>query len=269
MLRARLISCAILAFSVVASSCARAQEGVDAGAPPLDLRPRAQAQKSVPQGPLKPAAAKSAPVKVVAKPKSASKKKQGAPKHPQPVPSGAHEDVAEKAVTPAPLVVKAAAVAEKPAEKPPVAEPPKPVEARPPFDEMVVARFCNTLSSAASDGRLAWEAKRLQEMEERLRARIAELEAKRAEAADWLKRREEAQRMADETVVAIYAKMKPDAAAAQFSAMDEAGAAAILSKLNPRAAGIVLNEIDPARAARIAAEMAGVGPRREAARSTP
>jgi len=63
--------------------------------------------------------------------------------------------------------------------------------------------------------------------------------------------------------------MKPDAAAAQFSAMDESGAAAILAKLNPRAAGIILNDIDASRAARIAAEMAGVGPRRDSVRSTP
>ncbi len=145
----------------------------------------------------------------------------------------------------------------------------KPVEVKPPFDEYVVAQYCTALSSTASDGRLAWQAKRLEEMESRLRDRVAELEAKRAETADWLKRREDAMRRADETVVAIYAKMKPDAAAAQFSAMDESGAAAILAKLNPRAAGIILNEIDAARAARIAAEMAGVGPRRDIVRSAP
>ena len=46
-------------------------------------------------------------------------------------------------------------------------------------------------------------------------------------------------------------------------------AAAILAKLNPRAAGIILNEIDAPRAARIAAEMAGVGARRDTARSAP
>lgn len=131
----------------------------------------------------------------------------------------------------------------------------------------VIAQFCNALSPAASDGRLAWQARRMEELEAKLRDRITELEAKRAETADWLKRREEALKMADEAVVAIYSKMKPDAAAAQFSAMDESGAAAILMKLNPRAAGTVLNEIEAGRAARIAAEMAGVGVRRDVARN--
>jgi flagellar motility protein MotE (MotC chaperone) len=134
-------------------------------------------------------------------------------------------------------------------------------------DAAVIAQFCNALSPAASDGRLAWQARRMEELEAKLRDRIAELEAKRAETAEWLKRREEALKMADEAVVAIYSKMKPDAAAAQFSAMDESGAAAILMKLNPRAAGTVLNEIEAGRAARIAAEMAGVGARRDVARS--
>ena len=100
----------------------------------------------------------------------------------------------------------------------------------------------------------------------RLRDRIAELDAKRAETAEWLKRREEALRKADEVVVAIYSKMKPDAAAAQFSAMDQSGCVR-RSPSRPRQAGIVLNEIDASRAARIAAEMAGVGQRREVARS--
>jgi flagellar motility protein MotE (MotC chaperone) len=132
-----------------------------------------------------------------------------------------------------------------------------------------VAQFCNALSPAASDGRLAWQAGRIEELEGRLRDRIAELEGKRAETADWLRRREEAMKMADDAVVAIYSKMKPDAAAAQFSAMDESGAAAILIKLNPRAASTVLNEIEAGRAARIAAEMAGVGMRRDVGRSIP
>ena len=143
------------------------------------------------------------------------------------------------------------------------------LETKPPFDELVIAKYCANLSAAASDGRLSWQARRFEEIETRLKDRIAELEKKRAETEDWLKRREDSLRRADESVVAIYSKMKPDAAAAQFSAMDESGAAAILMKLNPRMASTVLNEIDAARAARIAAEMAGVAPPRDLGRVTP
>ena len=134
------------------------------------------------------------------------------------------------------------------------------------FEEAIILKYCTHVSNAASDGRLAWQAKRIEDMDNKLRMRIAELETKRSEVEDWLRRREDALRKADDALVAVYSKMKPDAAAQQFSAMDEAGAAAILIKLNPRMASTVLNEIDPSRAARIAAEMAGVTPSREAAR---
>lgn len=169
------------------------------------------------------------------------------------------------------------AAAPRPPIAPPVQAPnvrvedqqPKAREEQPPFDERVLALYCTNLSSAASDGRLAWQKQRIEEYENRLRDKIIELERHRKEAAEWIARRESEMRKAEETVVAIYAKMKPDAAAAQFSAMDESGAAAILAKLNPRFASTVLNEIDPSRAARIAAEMAGVGAPRNNIRVKP
>ena len=258
-----------LAFSAgvsVAVSCSLAQEApTSAPAGPLELRPVVPKAAQL-AGPL-PSPAK----KVAAKP---SKRVQAQGKLPAKpvaavvgmVPAGPAPErvVALSAASP-----KGPAVPEKLPEKAAAAEPAKLAEVRPPFDEYVVAQYCTALSSAASDGRLAWQAKRLDDMEARLRERVAELEAKRSETADWLRRREDALRKADETVVAIYAKMKPDAAAAQFSAMDESGAAAILAKLNPRSAGIILNEIDSGRAARIAAEMAGLGPRRDSSRGTP
>jgi flagellar motility protein MotE (MotC chaperone) len=241
---------------LAAVACAQAQDAAPAlPGGPLDLRPSAKPARIVKPAPAKPAKKVAAKVK----PKGAT----------TPLVAKVHEPQAVEHAAALPTgTIKPPASPEKTPEKAVVADAPKPVsETRPPFDEYVLTQFCTSLSTAASDGRLAWQAKRLEEIEGRLRDRIAELDAKRAETAEWLKRREEALRKADEVVVAIYSKMKPDAAAAQFSAMDESGAAAILSKLNPRQAGIVLNEIDASRAARIAAEMAGVGQRREVARS--
>jgi flagellar motility protein MotE (MotC chaperone) len=251
MVRAAFLLGVMLVSFLTATFRAQAQEVADQlTSGPLESRPAAR--KSVAQPPRK-----------VAKPKP--QKKPAAVAQQQPGP----QFVERPAAAPIPAT-RAPVTAEKPSDKCAVTEPVRQApEPRPPFDEYVITQFCTSLSSAASDGRLAWQAKRLDEMEVRLRDRVAELEAKRAETAEWLKRREDAQRKADESVVAIYAKMKPDAAAAQFSAMDESGAAAILAKLNPRAASTILNEIDASRAARIAAEMAGVGPRREAARAAP
>ena len=253
MVRAGSIFLACLAGVSVALSCALAQEvSTSAPAAPLDLRPAGPKAAQL-AGPL-PQPATTLSAKPKRKPKPKAKPTASVPVTPVAtvVANGPDALPAERAPVLPTGNLKAPVAADKVSDKTVTGEAAKPVDVRPPFDEYVIAQYCTALSSAASDGRLAWQARRLDEMEVRLRDRVAELEAKRAETADWLKRREEAMRKADETVVAIYAKMKPDAAAAQFSAMDESGAAAILAKLNPRAAGIILNEIDAPRAARTA-----------------
>ena len=83
------------------------------------------------------------------------------------------------------------------------------------------------------------------------------LEAKTAEYQKWLARRDEFSKRAQETVVTIYARMKPEAAAAQLVAMDEETAAAVLTKLDPRNASAILSEMEATQAARLAATIAG------------
>jgi flagellar motility protein MotE (MotC chaperone) len=56
-------------------------------------------------------------------------------------------------------------------------------------------------------------------------------------------------------VIAIYAQMKPNAAAQHLSAMEDAMASAILAKLSPRTASAILNEMEPARAAQLTSGM--------------
>src|SRR5581483_3804118 len=65
-------------------------------------------------------------------------------------------------------------------------------------------------------------------------------EEKTAELQAWLARREEFSKKAQAAVVTIYARMRPDAAAAQLVAMDEETAAAVLTKLDPRNASASL-----------------------------
>jgi flagellar motility protein MotE (MotC chaperone) len=121
-----------------------------------------------------------------------------------------------------------------------------------------VQQFCGNNAAAAGQARVAWEAGKLKELETKLRQRIAELEAKRAEYEEWLRKREEALKKAGENVVAIYTRMRPDAAALQLAAMDDDMAAAVLAKLKPSNASAILNEMEPGRAARLAATMAGL-----------
>jgi len=114
-----------------------------------------------------------------------------------------------------------------------------------------VGRYCSNIAPTAIESRIAWQMKRLNELDALVKQRIAELDAKEAEARSWVNKREEMLNKANDDVVAIYAKMQPEAAASQLNAMDDASAAAILSKLNPRAASAILNEMEAGRAAKL------------------
>ncbi|WP_246153995.1 MotE family protein [Methylobacterium oryzihabitans] len=116
--------------------------------------------------------------------------------------------------------------------------------------------YCAGIADAAADARFAWQKETLAALEKQVEERIQRLEAKRAEYEEWLRRRNEFLAKAEAGVVAIYTKMKPDAAALQLANMPEEGAAAILTKLNARAASAILSEMEAARAAQLARAMA-------------
>ena len=119
-------------------------------------------------------------------------------------------------------------------------------------------KYCTNIADAAADARYSRQAAAIAELEKEIEERIKALEAKRAEYEDWLVRREDFLRKADESVVAIFTQMRPDAASQQMSVMDMAAAAAILVKLNPRIASAILNEMDPTKAAQLTTTMAGL-----------
>jgi flagellar motility protein MotE (MotC chaperone) len=124
--------------------------------------------------------------------------------------------------------------------------------------ESDAAQFCKNIVDAALDARVAWQQKELDATEAKLRQRIAELEAKRAEYEKWLKLRDDFLRKAEDSVVEIYSRMNPDAAAQQIAAMTDDTAAAVLAKLRVRSASAILNEMEPARAAHLADTLAGM-----------
>jgi flagellar motility protein MotE (MotC chaperone) len=124
--------------------------------------------------------------------------------------------------------------------------------------ESDVARFCTNITDAALDARVAWQQKELESAEAKLRLRIAELEAKRAEYEQWLKLREDFLKKAEDSVVEIYSGMNPEAAAQQIASMADDTAAAVLAKLRVRSASAILNEMEPARGAHLADTLAGM-----------
>jgi flagellar motility protein MotE (MotC chaperone) len=127
----------------------------------------------------------------------------------------------------------------------------------PETDVRLAREYCLNVADAAADARLAWQKKTLADLELEIAKRVELLEAKTAEYQRWLTRRDEFSKKAQESVVAIYARMKADAAAAQLVAMDEETAAAVLTKLDPRNASAILGEMDATHAARLTATISG------------
>jgi flagellar motility protein MotE (MotC chaperone) len=165
------------------------------------------------------------------------------------------------------LLPAAALSAEKPGSTPPAkvtetAAPP----AGAPVDNATL--YCRNIANPAADARFARQADALADMQKALDDRIAALEKKRAEYEEWVTRRQDFLKRADDSVVAVYSQMRPDAAAQQIAVMDEEAAAAILSKLAPRTASAILNEMDAAIAAHLTNVMAGLPQDQKKAGST-
>jgi flagellar motility protein MotE (MotC chaperone) len=120
-----------------------------------------------------------------------------------------------------------------------------------------VQQYCSNIASFAADARIAWQMKRMAELEAQIKQRIGELEAKEAESKEWIDKRDALLKKADDGVVAIYAKMQPEAAAAQMNVMEDATAAALLTRLNPRISSAILNEMEAGKAAKLTDLMAG------------
>ena len=118
-------------------------------------------------------------------------------------------------------------------------------------------QYCINIADTAADARFAWQKKTLGEIEQELDRRIALLEQRAKEYREWLARRDEFAKKAQGTLVEIYTKMRPDAAALQLAAMDEETAAAVLTKLKPRNASAILSEMPPGSAARLTTTIAG------------
>jgi flagellar motility protein MotE (MotC chaperone) len=118
-------------------------------------------------------------------------------------------------------------------------------------------QYCANIADAAADARFAWQKNTLAEVQQEVDRRVAMLEAKIAEYQKWLARRDEFSKKANQSLVNIYSRMRPDAAALQLVKMDEETAAAVLIKLDARIASLILNEIPPAQAARLAGTIAG------------
>ena len=208
---------------------------------------------------------------------SFARARAGVPQKPQPATTAPSDNASIRATAwaaedPGPTVTGAVPAAETPA--PAAAPPPAPVRPAKPGSVTVpsksappqaaaaadneVALFCSNVADPAVDARLAWQLKELEKAETLLRERIAEVEAKRAEYEQWMALRDEFLKKAEASVVEIYSRMKPEAAATQIAGMADETAAAVLAKLSPRSSSAIFNEMDTARAAHLADLLGGM-----------
>ncbi|MEN3601643.1 MotE family protein [Brucella abortus] len=120
-----------------------------------------------------------------------------------------------------------------------------------------IRKFCGNIDDQAADARYALQAKQLTELKADVEERMRALEEKRREYELWLKRRDEFVSKAQDALVDIISKMKPDAAAAQMALTGDEAAAALILKLNPRVSSIILNDMPPEKAAKLARVIVG------------
>ncbi|MCC8940543.1 MotE family protein [Bradyrhizobium sp. Arg68] len=210
-------------------------------------------------------AAKPLDLKSFARPRSAGAPKPVVPASPSAADNGSARATAWAPEDTGPLMTGAVPAPEnppaaaRPAKTGNSAAPPKPAPVAataPPENE--VAQFCSNVADPAVDARLAWQLKELEKAEAKLRERIAEVEAKRVEYEQWMALRDEFLKKAEASMVEIYSRMRPEAAATQIAGMADETAAAVLAKLSPRNASAIFNEMESARAAHLADLLGGM-----------
>ncbi len=130
-------------------------------------------------------------------------------------------------------------------------------------EQSEVERFCSNIADAARDRRYALQAEELKKLQADVDQRIAALEEKRNEYETWLTRRELFLARAEENLVQIYSRMKPDAAAERLAELNVELASAILMKLDARKASVILNEMESKSAAELTRVMASASRRED------
>ncbi len=120
-----------------------------------------------------------------------------------------------------------------------------------------IDRYCTNISDKAADERYAMQTRELAQLRADIDSRIEQLDAKRQEYEIWLKRRDEFVDKAEDSLVGIISKMRPDAAAAQMALLGDEAAAALLLKLNPRVSSVILNEMPAEKSSKLARVIVG------------
>lgn len=116
--------------------------------------------------------------------------------------------------------------------------------------------YCANIAASVESGRLERGRRELAELEGHLSERLAALESKERELRALLDRLDAFQSKSNESLVGLYARMKPEAAAAQLAQLDEDTAAALMLQLKTKVSSAILSEMEAARGAALAKKIA-------------
>ena len=111
--------------------------------------------------------------------------------------------------------------------------------------------FCSNIKDDAQERRYALKMQELNRLKAEVEERIVALEKKRAEVEAWQEKRDRFADLAGTSLVEIYSKMRPDAAAGRLEMLEPTLAAAIVLKMNRRKASVIMNEMSVEKAASI------------------
>lgn len=114
--------------------------------------------------------------------------------------------------------------------------------------------FCESIIDPAREHRYLLKKQELETLLSDVNKRIDELNKRRAEHEEWIRRREEFAKRATANLVEIYSNMKPEAAASRLTELNQELAASLLLAISPRQASAILNEIDE----EVAAQLTGI-----------
>lgn len=113
----------------------------------------------------------------------------------------------------------------------------------------LVDGYCGAIGDKAAEARAAWQTEQLTDLQKRIEEKLVQLENKRKDLQGWVEKRDQILKSANQSLVDIYAKMDPEAAAAQLARAETATAVSVLHQLKARSASAILNSMDPDKAA--------------------
>lgn len=125
--------------------------------------------------------------------------------------------------------------------------------AKPPANASIdeIQRYCSNIVDPARDRRYLIQKQELEKLQGAVDERLKALDKRKAEYQDWLQKRNDFLKMAEQDLVDMYKSMKPADAAPRLAATDINVTAAILLKLTPRQSGLILAQMDPDKAAKL------------------